>query len=97
MVQRIGGARRKTRQKFAKPIREKGKLPLSKYFQKVEIGQKVCLTFDSASQRAGYHPRFHGKVGTVLAKLGRSYEVGINDLGKEKRVIVHPVHFTRQK
>ena len=42
-----------------------------------------------------YFRRFHGKAGKVTRKLGSCYEVTINDLGKEKRLIVHPVHLRR--
>ncbi|MBW3021882.1 hypothetical protein KY328_03110 [Candidatus Woesearchaeota archaeon] len=33
MVKRIGGARRKTRSKMKKPVRRKGKISITKYFQ----------------------------------------------------------------
>jgi len=93
MATRIGGFRRKTRHKLTKPLREKGKLSLSKYFKEVKIGDKVCLKAEPSIQKGMYMPRFHGKIGVVKAKKGRCYEVQIKDINKEKLVIVHPVHF----
>ncbi|MGM5480514.1 MAG: 50S ribosomal protein L21e [Nanobdellota archaeon] len=95
MVDRIGGFRRKTRQKFRKNIRERGKLSQRKFFQTFEGGDKVLLHADPAYQRGMYFPRFHGKVGIIGDKVGACYEVKIKDFSKEKTVIVHPVHLEK--
>lgn len=92
MVQRVGGTRRKTRHKFKKPIRKKGKISLTQYFKELKIGQKVILKAEPAYQKSLYHGRFHGKVGKVLSKKGNCYYVQINDKGKLKKLIIHPVH-----
>ena len=95
MVQRIGTSRRKTRQKFKKPRGESGKISISKYLQDFKQGEKVCLKAEPAVQKGLYYPRFHGKAGVVKDKKGKCYEVRIKDGGKEKTVIVHPVHLKR--
>ena len=95
MVKRIGGLRRKTRYKFRKEKRSRGKISLTKYFQSFIAGDKVCLYVEPAVQKGMYHPRFLGKSGTIAGKRGRCYEVTINDLGKEKKLIVHPVHMKK--
>ncbi len=95
MATRIGGFRRKSRYKLKKDNKEKGKLSLSKFFQQVEIGNKVCLKAEPAYQKGMYLPRFHGKIGVVKSKKGRCYEVLIKDMNKEKIVVVHPVHFKK--
>ena len=41
MAKRIGGARRKTRHKFGKNYRRRGKISLTAFFQSFEIGEKV--------------------------------------------------------
>ena len=43
MVTRIGTKRRKTRHKLKRKPAEKGKIPLSKYFQTFESGERVGL------------------------------------------------------
>ena len=95
MATRIGGSRRKTRQKFRKPLREKGKLSLTRYLQSFEKGEKVLLKAEPSIQKGMYHGRFHGKVGVVIKKKGACYEVEINDLGKKKILILHPIHLKK--
>jgi len=97
MATRIGGFRRKTRHKLAKSQRDKGKLSLTKFFQKFEVGERVTLKADPAYQKGMYFPRFHGKVGVLKGKKGRCYEVQIKDINKEKIVVVHPIHLQRVK
>ncbi|MBW2987713.1 50S ribosomal protein L21e [Candidatus Woesearchaeota archaeon] len=95
MVTRIGGFRRKSRYKFKKKRRFKGKLSLKRFLQQLNTGDKVTLNLDSAYQRGMYHPRFHGKSGVVKGKIGRCYNVQIKDGQKEKTLIVHPVHLRK--
>lgn len=97
MVTRIGKARRKTRAKFKKSAKEKGRLSLTKYLQSFEIGERVVLKMEPAVQKGIYFPRFHGKAGVVKGKQGRCYLISIKDLKKEKTVLVHPVHLKRIK
>lgn len=95
MVKRIGGLRRKTRYKFRKEKRARGKISISKYLQSFSSGDRVFLGLESAVQKGMYHPRFMGKAGTIKGKRGKCYEVAINDMGKGKTLIVHPVHLKR--
>ncbi|MEA3514201.1 MAG: 50S ribosomal protein L21e [Nanoarchaeota archaeon] len=95
MVKRIGSLRHKTRHKFKKNIRQKGKLSLSRYFQVFNEGDKVCLTVEPSVQNGIYCPRFVGKSGLVMKKNGTCYEVAIKDHNKAKTLIVHPVHLKR--
>lgn len=95
MVQRIGGFRRKTRSKLKKNIKLKGKISLKRYFQSFEQGERVCLKAEPAVQKAMYFPRFHGLTGIIKSKRGKCYEVLIKDKGKEKTLIVHPIHLQK--
>ena len=97
MAQRIGGARRKTRDKLSKPINRKGKFSLTRFFQRFDPGERVVLKAESSYQKGMYMPRFHGKSATVEEKVGRCYKITFKDGGKEKRSIVHPVHLKRLK
>ena len=91
-MERKGGLRRKTRFKFKKEANQKGKISVSRFMQDFAIGQKVNLTVEPAYHKGMYNPRFMGKVGTVKSQRGRCYEIIINDGGKEKTLLVHPVH-----
>jgi large subunit ribosomal protein L21e len=92
---RIGGYRRRTRYKLQKETRTKGKISLTKYFQKFNVGDRVKLDLEPAVQTGIFHPRYNGKVGTVVGKSGGCYVVIIKDVTKEKSVIVHPVHLAK--
>ncbi|MFW5990922.1 MAG: 50S ribosomal protein L21e [Candidatus Nanoarchaeia archaeon] len=95
MVQRIGGSRRKTRDKFKKDYRSKGKISIRDYMQKLESGDRVRLRAESSLQEGIYPPKYHGKIGLVKAQKGWCYEVDIKDGGKEKTLVVHPAHLKK--
>ena len=95
MVKRIGGLRRRTRYKFRKERGSKGKISITRYFQSFNAGDRVYLGVEPAVQKGMYHPRFMGKAGIVSGKRGRCYKILINDIGKEKTLIVHPVHLRK--
>lgn len=95
MVQRTGSFRRKTRSKLKKNIRKKGKISISKYFQKFQEKDKVRLNAEPAIQKGMYFPRFHNKTGVIKGKKGRCYEVQIKDGKKPKTLIIHPVHLKK--
>ena len=95
MSKRIGGFRRKTRNKLKKSLRDKGKININKYFQEFKIGEKVVLKAEPAIQKGMYFPRFHSKTGLVKGKKGSCYEIIIKDGGKAKMLIVHPIHLQK--
>ena len=95
MAKRIGGLRRKTRYKFRKERKQKGKISMTNYFQSFNVGDRVYLGVEPAVQKGMYHPRFMGKSGLITGKRGRCYEIKMNDINKEKKLIVHPVHLRR--
>ena len=95
MVRRLSGGRKRSRHKMLKSPRAKGKVSLTKYFQKLKIGDKVRLKAEPSYHKGMYNLRFHKRVGVVSGKKGRCYEVTIKDGGKSKKLIVHPVHLVR--
>ncbi len=95
MSKRIGGFRRKTRNKLKKSLRDKGKISINKYFQQFKIGERVVLKAEPAIQKGMYFPRFHSKTGLVKGKKGSCYEIIIKDGGKEKTLTVHPIHLQK--
>ena len=95
MSKRIGGSRRKTRHKFRKGIRQRGKVTITKYLQKFKLGDKVYLGIEPAIDKGIYSARFVGKTGVIKKQSGRCYGVAIKDGDKEKLLIVHPIHLKR--
>jgi large subunit ribosomal protein L21e len=95
MGRRKGGLRRRTRSLMTKPVRQKGKISLTNYFAKYQAGDRVVLKAEPAVQKGSYFLRFHGRVGTVQAQRGNCYEVQVPDGGKQKLVIIHPVHLRK--
>ena len=96
MVKRIGTKMRKTRSMYTKHYREKGKIPLSRYFQVLETGDRVGLKADSAVHIGLPFRRFQGFTGKVTGKRGRCYAVTMYDGKKEKTIYVHPIHLIKQ-
>ena len=95
MSKRLGGARAGTRRLFCKSPRSQGKISLTNYFMPYKVGDRAVLSAEPAVQKNLYHQRFHGKSGVVVGKRGDCYELQIRDGGKQKLVIVHPVHLKK--
>lgn len=94
-MKRIGGFRRKTRHKMRQSISNKGKLPVSKFMQEFEIGERVILKAEPSHQGGLFFLRFQGKVGDVIKKQGECVIVQIKDGNKLKKCLVHPIHLQR--
>lgn len=95
MAQRMGGFRRKTRNKLKKHRTVRSKISVREYVKQLSIGQRVLLKAEPAVQKGMFHPRFYGRTGTVVAKQGQCYQILIKDGGKEKHMLTHPVHVRR--
>ena len=79
-----------------KPIRTRGKLPLSKYFQELKEGDYVSVIRE-ASIRSNFPKRLQGRTGVVESKRGKAYIVKIKDQNKEKRFLIEPIHLKKIK
>lgn len=95
MARRMGSFRRKTRQKFAKDPKEKGRIPIARIMQQFKLGEKTYLKMDSSIHTGPFFRRFHGRTGIVTGKQGDCYLVEIKDKDKNKTVIVHPAHMRK--
>ena len=95
MVKRIGGSRRKTGSIFSKKPSLRGKFSLTSYFQKLNEGDKVLLKAEPSVHKGMYFRRFDARPGVISGKQGRCYLVRVSDHGKEKKLIVHPVHLRK--
>jgi large subunit ribosomal protein L21e len=65
---------------------------LSKLLQEYRPGNRVVIKIDSSVHKGMPHKRFHGKIGTILNKRGRSYVVSVSQGEAVKEIIVRPEH-----
>jgi len=91
-VRKSKGYRARTRSLLRKKPRERGKLRLSKLLYNYEAGSKVVIKIEPSVQKGMPHRRYHGKVGTVIGKRGRSYIVSVTQGDAVKEIIVRPEH-----
>jgi len=79
-----------------KKVREKGKLKLSRYFQKLKEGDNVAVLIDH-SLKLNFPERLQGRSGKIKGQRGRSYMVSIKDQTKEKDFLIAPIHLKKLK
>ncbi|MFQ6105533.1 MAG: 50S ribosomal protein L21e [Candidatus Hydrothermarchaeaceae archaeon] len=91
-MRRSRGYRSKSRHKLSKKAREKGILPVSGFIKKFKVGDKVRVVIEPAIQKGHPHPRFHGKIGTIVEKRGNSYLLEIMNGNAKKIVISRAIH-----
>ena len=86
------GYRAKTRSILRKKPRERGKTGLSKILYDYKPGEKVVVKIDPSVHKGMPHRRYHGKIGVIADKRGRSYVVGITQGKAVKEIIMRPEH-----
>jgi large subunit ribosomal protein L21e len=91
------GYRVRTRRLLKKEPRERGKLRISKLLYEYQPGNRVTVKIDPSVQKGMPHKRYHGKVGVVLAKRGKSYVLSVSQGEATKEIIVRPEHLEPYK
>jgi large subunit ribosomal protein L21e len=86
------GFRTRTRRLLRKKPREKGKTSLSKLLHEYEPGSRVVVKIEPSVHKGMPHKRYHGKVGKIIQKRGRSYVVSVTQGKTAKKIIVRPEH-----
>lgn len=79
-----------------KPVRTRGKLQLSRYFQELEKGDSVAIVREPAVQ-SSFPTRLQGRTGLIEDKRGKAYIVKIKDQNKEKKFLIEPIHLKKIK
>ncbi len=79
-----------------KPIRTRGKLSFSRYFQNLKKGDSVAVVKESAVQ-SSFPTRLQGRTGLIEGKRGKSYIIKIKDQSKEKIFLIEPIHLKKIK
>ena len=95
MVKSSKGFRSRSRGTFTKKARERGLPPVTRFLQEFAIGDRVIVRLEASDPHGQPHPRYQGRVCTVLAKVGRAYRIGFTDGGKPKQLIATPIHLVR--
>lgn len=90
MTHKARGPKSKTRSLLKRKAREK--TSVNKRLKEFKMGSRVVIKPDPSEQKSMPFKRFYGKSGIVTNKRGRSYIIKIKDGGKEKKLIVRPVH-----
>lgn len=89
------GGRRRTRNVMQKRARDRGLSPLTRAFQKFDVGEKASVSLDPSIHKGQPHVRFHGRTGVVVGSQGNAYMLEVRDGGKTKRIIVRPEHLRK--
>lgn len=92
MVRRSKGYRSRTRALFHKSPRTRGKIGLSRLLRTFNPGEKVMIRIDPSVHKGMPHRRYHGRIGTVQARRGRSYVVEVKDGKQIHTIIARPEH-----
>lgn len=79
-----------------KPVRTRGKLQFSKYFQKFKEGDKVAVV-EEKSLCNNFPKRIIGRTGNILEKRGKAYVIELNDREMKKKFIIEPIHLKKLK
>lgn len=79
-----------------KPVRTRGKLQLSRFFQKFKEGDFVAISREK-SIPVNFNKRLQGSTGVVSGKKGRVYIVKVKEGNKEKEILIAPIHLKKIK
>jgi len=79
-----------------KDIRTRGKLQLSRFFQKLEKGDTVSVV-RNVSVKSSFPLRLQGRTGVVEDSRGKFYIIRIMENSKEKKFLIEPIHLKKWK
>jgi large subunit ribosomal protein L21e len=94
MVRRSKGYRSRTRSLLRKRPRERGKIGLSRILRTYRPGEKVTIILEPSVHKGMPHRRYHGRIGIIDSKRGKSYVVRIMMGSHTKQIIARPEHIT---
>lgn len=77
-----------------KPIRTRGKIQLSRYFQEFNEGESVTIT-KNPSVSFSFPSRMQGRTGIIGGKKGKIYIVNVKDQNKQKSFLIEPIHLKK--
>jgi len=79
-----------------KPIRTRGKLQLSRYFQVLKEGDYVAISREKSIPSSFPH-RIQGSTGVVEGKRGKAYIIKVKEGNRYKSRLIAPIHLKKIK
>lgn len=70
-------------------------LSVSEQIERFSIGDKVAIV-PKSNYRDAPHPRYRGKIGTVVGGRGDAYIVEVNVMNAKRKLIVLPLHLEKR-
>ena len=89
------GYRSKTRKVLTKRRKNVGFVTRLLELRDLAPGQKVVIYIDPSFHKGMPHRRYHGKIGTVVDRRGRAYEVETGKGDKRVMLVVPPQHLRK--
>jgi large subunit ribosomal protein L21e len=89
------GMNKRTRGILRRTPRQRGLSPITRCFQKYELGQQATIILDPSIRKGRPHTCFHGKTGRVVGNQGRAYLMDVKIGNKVKQVVVLPEHLRK--
>ncbi|HXY82440.1 MAG TPA: 50S ribosomal protein L21e [Candidatus Saccharimonadales bacterium] len=93
-MRRSKGYRSKTRRLLTKKPRERGKIGLSRILRVYQPGDRVTILIEPSTHKGMPHRRYHGRVGTIQTRRGKSFVVDVQIGNQTKQIIARPEHLT---
>ena len=78
-----------------KRARDRGLSPITKAFQKFDVGDRVHVEIDPSIHKGQPHVRFHGLTGVVAGMQGKAYMLDVYAGNKKKQILVRPEHLRK--
>ena len=69
-------------------------LSVNDFIKKIEVGDKVAIV-QKGNFRDIPHPRYRGRIGTVIEKRGQAYIVKVRIMSAERTLTVPAVHLEK--
>jgi large subunit ribosomal protein L21e len=67
---------------------------LSRILRTYQPGEKVTILIEPSMHKGMPHRRYHGRVGIIHSKRGKSYVVHVATGRQTKQIIARPEHLT---
>jgi large subunit ribosomal protein L21e len=67
---------------------------LSRILRAYQPGEKVTILLEPSVHKGMPHRRYHGRVGIIEGKRGKSYVVHVEMGSQTKKIVARPEHLT---
>lgn len=71
-------------------------LNVGEHIKRFDIGDRVAIV-PKSNYRDAPHPRYRGRIGTVVGSRGDAYIVELNVMNAKRKLIVLPLHLEKRQ